>query len=411
MTLNDRLPKFEIGTELDLSGCWLAGGAILSTVTKQPISDYDLYPKTQEDLEYIVNHLCTVATVTNISKNAITFMSWNNALKNEDDKCAIIQVILDTFKNTDEIFSRFDFTVCMAAYDIDTDEYTFHPLFWQDIASKTLHFNEGTMYPINSILRLNKYREKGFKIPKTQLLKMTIAAINEGMPTSWKNLEKQIGGVYGRQITLNADDMEFTIENVFKVLEDLLNIDFHTEDNSDKFSGLSYTELAVLTGIYDAKLYVMPSEKKDQELSSRLKKSEGYLIETDTKGVYKPLNHKLRKVLVDEFDLDVEELQPTDLVEGYKVLTPIEGSNEYWPSIRGSASKVKYKVGKETEQTKECRMGLFIFSTINHAKNRRLQPTKQKIFRVWTTVDNIHGFSYNEIETSKMMVIDEIKDK
>ena len=72
------------------------------------------------------------------------------------------------FENPEKIFETFDFTICMAAFDFDTEEFVFHDDFFRNNMSKTLRFNPNTAYPIVSALRIEKYKNKCFKI-KTSL--------------------------------------------------------------------------------------------------------------------------------------------------------------------------------------------------------------------------------------------------
>ena len=60
-----------------ITGCFLAGGAILSQVTKTDIADYDLYPKSKKALLdilcYFMEDCSDTMFIVNITDKAITF--------------------------------------------------------------------------------------------------------------------------------------------------------------------------------------------------------------------------------------------------------------------------------------------------------------------------------------------------
>lgn len=206
----------------DLTDCFLAGGALLSYATKNDVADYDIYPKSREGL---MNVMATIMDnncfLISISDRALTF-KCNDLLDSEGDR-AIIQVITYAdFATAQEIFNNFDFTVCMAAYDFDTKEYTFHNDFYPDIASKTLRFNPNTQFPLNSILRTSKYRHKGFHISKPEHVKIALTIAKKGLPESWESLEEEIGGTYGKEISLAREGLDWSFENAIEVLSNIV---------------------------------------------------------------------------------------------------------------------------------------------------------------------------------------------
>lgn len=214
----NRLPKNP--NIFELTGCYIAGGAIHSLVTKTEINDYDIYPKSLNDFGNILYTLNDNSCfVVNISDRAITFKS--NTEKKDSGERMIVQVMFfDWFETSDKIFDKFDFTICMAAYDCDSMKYEFHPDFYPDIASKSLRFNNNTQYPISSLIRTQKYKKKGYHFGKSESLKLALAIANNGLPTSWKELESQIGGTYGRQIELDTKDLPYSYENAIEILND-----------------------------------------------------------------------------------------------------------------------------------------------------------------------------------------------
>jgi hypothetical protein len=236
-----RLPKdFD---PIGLTECFIAGGSILSTATKATINDYDIYPKSRKGFEDAVIILMENGChLINVSNRALTFKS--NDILNNDGKRMLFQVmIFDFFPTTNYIFEHFDFTVCMAAFDCDTKEYTFHPDFYSDIASKTIRFNPKTKYPLNSLIRVTKYQSKGYYINKFENAKIALSIANVGLPNSWEELENQLGGAYGKTIKLHTKDIEFNLENALSVLSDMNFEPVYDSEDTTKLEAVKVDEL------------------------------------------------------------------------------------------------------------------------------------------------------------------------
>lgn len=335
---------------IDLPGCFIAGGAVLSAATKTEINDYDVYPKSNKamiDAFYqLIDDGCFVA---NISDRAVTFKS--NNITNEKGERAIVQVMTyDQFETAEKIFDHFDFTVCMGAFDCDTKEHTFHPLFYPDIASKTLRFNPGTRYPLNSLLRITKYIAKGFFIGKPEHIRMIMTAISRGLPTTWEELESQIGGTYGREISLRCEDKPFSLEAALEVLADIDSFAQHETDSeiTEEMASPEYLEDAF-----------------SNELKHIVINSDGDYFTVDPvtmipqralNGI-KPRNY----ILLNENDSNVR-------LKGYKVLKD-KGDGAFGPGLYTTYSKgVVYIPGEETVE--ERSPYLFVFPSAVVAKSR-----------------------------------------
>jgi len=231
MRLNKR-----VFDNLDITECFIAGGAILSLVTKSEINDYDIYPKNFDGFKSAISFFKRNSfSIANISEKAITLTGWL------DKTFYVVQVMLfDWSETVDTIFNNFDFTVCMAAYDFDNEKFIFHNEFYPDIASKTLRFNNNTKYPLASLMRVQKYNKKGFNIGRFEYAKIALALSKKGLPNSWAELESQLGGIYGKQIALECKDIEYTYDNAITILSNMdLNFEEYLKDNSDEFSSIS----------------------------------------------------------------------------------------------------------------------------------------------------------------------------
>lgn len=376
--------------EINLPGCFLAGGAILSTVTRTEINDYDVYPKSNKDMieafHILVEDGCFVV---NISDRAVTFKS--NTITNDKKERAIIQVMTyDTFETPEKIFGNFDFSVCMGAFDFDTKTYTFHNDFFPDIASKTLRFNPGTLYPLNSVLRVNKYHSKGFFVGKMELIRMMLTAIDKGAPKSWAELESQIGGAYGRMIKLVDDGVEFSMQAAMDRLEQLSYIKdtdhgfLPTHDS--EFEGIGAEDLELMFSLAPVDVVV---------------NSEGDVFHVTDVGPVSKLENMPKNANVLNANGDYRFI-------GYKVLSVDKDGN----LISGiySSKPVRYELDKDTVETESPY--LFVFPSIDNAKNRA--NPRQKVFKVSYDAGDLRTtkksamFISSEVQVSRMRLEEEV---
>ena len=156
-------------------GTFIAGGCILSVLTGQPVNDVDMYFSSRENVaEFIQSNY-------NVYLHSVTDKSISLSLQTSKYGTKEFQLIyFDNYKSADEVFSDFDFSVCMCAYSFDYKQFYFHDDFWKDVAAKKLKFNSGTKFPIISMLRVNKYQKKGYDISNSELRKiaLTVSKLN-----------------------------------------------------------------------------------------------------------------------------------------------------------------------------------------------------------------------------------------
>jgi len=127
----------------DLTGCFLAGGALTSHYTGKTTNDFDIYPKTKKDRDSIVETLFDEYHNYHASDRALTFV--------KDGETPIQVMIFDVFQSAQSIFDYFDFTVNMAAYDFDTDETIMDENFLVHNSQRYLHINPNTKYPYATV--------------------------------------------------------------------------------------------------------------------------------------------------------------------------------------------------------------------------------------------------------------------
>lgn len=220
------------------AGSFIAGGALTSVFTGQPINDVDLYFKSQQAFiegvraAYSRGFWCVAAT-----DRAVTFTRGD----------AVIQLMhFDFFETADAIFGAFDFTACMAAYDIDAESFVFHQDFLKHAAQRHLSFHSGTRFPFGSLMRTVKYQARGYKLGKGDLLRIALRC-HEVPLESWDDLAAAIGGQYGERVALETDQ-PFSVTAAIDVLA---NSEFIVSAAPDEMPG-SADELLVKIGALPA---------------------------------------------------------------------------------------------------------------------------------------------------------------
>jgi hypothetical protein len=217
---------------------FVAGGAVLSIFTDTPVNDVDVYFKDK------ISMAKCFAKVTKDYQNIYYSHTEKSITLMDTESGLIVQFIhFDYFQNAQEIFNAFDFTVCMGAVRLKTGEVFLHDSFMSDVASRTLHFNNGTRYPYISLVRVKKYEEKGYKIGKGHLLAIANACAQTPI-TSWEEAKEQLGGIYGYEITAKLDSREeFSSDAFNKILTNLEERDW------DKMPSGDYDQLLVDLGV------------------------------------------------------------------------------------------------------------------------------------------------------------------
>jgi len=376
-----------------LDKCFVAGGAILSAVTKSDVSDYDIYPKSKEAMLETIYYLMDEegCFIVNISDRAVTLKS--NTYKNNKDERVIVQVMMfDEFETADKIFEFFDFTVCMAAFDCDTKEYVFHPDFWIDVAGKTIRFNPKTRYPLNSMMRLGKYRAKGYTLPTSEMVRMSLTLMQSALPTSWDELEAVIGGTYGQQVKLHTEGKEFSVQAAIDLFDDL-NVDMLYPDTSTDYSNFTADDFEM--AFSNEKVYVFePPEQKGMFTSCiggnrmTIITEDGHISVSGNKAI------RLREILKKE----PFETAPADMmIYGYKTFKELsDGTLENCINSK----KLRYAIGEWTEELKSPHIYV-------HPKSGSVYGT-QKLYKVGFLLSDVVTLSDHEVTAKKIKVIEKM---
>lgn len=195
------------------AGAMIAGGALTSAFTHQDIKDIDIYFRDKESMTQ------AFLKVTD---------DWENVYLGHTDKSITIRdlesgatvqfIFFDYFNDLQSVFSAFDFTVCMAGIDLKDGTLQMHPQFLSDIASRTLHFNDGTRFPYISLIRTRKYQDRGYKLSKGTILAIANACAQWKI-SNWQQAKEQLGGVYGDEIDVKVgENVEFSQQALNELL-------------------------------------------------------------------------------------------------------------------------------------------------------------------------------------------------
>ena len=207
----------------------LAGGALTSIFSGAEINDFDIYWKDKEGFSEFIIGLYGVNPALDLSiydlrVNHYTTRSilLETGHKNHVGEGAYVQLIgMKVFPSTQDIFDSFDFTINMATFDFRTEEFVFHKNFLKDIAQRRISVNEKTSYPFISVLRVDKYKERGYHISKAQMMKLLLA-VNSKQMDSWDKLKEELGGLYGLNPDEVVDDTkEFSLQEAMNQLSKL----------------------------------------------------------------------------------------------------------------------------------------------------------------------------------------------
>ncbi len=188
---------------------FIAGGSLTSAFTGRAINDVDFYFRSKADFQEAIQDAydnglwCVSAT-----DRAVTFVTGP----------LVIQLMcFEFFDSPAAIFDAFDFTACMAAFDIEQQQFAFHEDFLKHAAQRYLRFHSGTRYPFGSLLRVLKYQSRGYTLSKGDLLRIVLCCHKVPL-ASWDDLAKAIGGQYGEKVNLD-ESIPFSIDAAIQVFE------------------------------------------------------------------------------------------------------------------------------------------------------------------------------------------------
>ena len=212
--------------------------------------------------------------------------------------CSVNEQLLQlmTFKyfpDIQDIFDTFDFTCCMGAYDCKSKEFIFHPEFFKHNSQRYLKFNPGTAYPLMSLMRVDKYREKGYVISKSEMLRVVFACMGLKI-SSWEEAKEHIGGMYGYDMSKAFDENEdFSMGSLIDQLDTLQQrgAELYSPANQMK----DFWELSQILFYKPSKEEMDNGPKFDD--SKYLYKCVNSKYKSNWNGSYKPVHYKEGEIL------------------------------------------------------------------------------------------------------------------
>ncbi|WP_123032206.1 hypothetical protein [Bacillus sp. TYF-LIM-B05] len=197
----------------------IAGGAITSLFNNKAINDIDLYFRSDKlACDFLSEYWQDGIYVASLTKKAALFIKG---------ELKVQMIHFRFFTDPKEIFETFDYTVCMGAFDFKTEEFILHNDFLKHNSQRVLRFNSGTAFPIVSLIRVQKYIDKGYTISKSELIRVILACMNLNIDT-YEELKEHIGGMYGvnyDKLFEEENDSPFDLQ---KVIDQIANI--HLDD-------------------------------------------------------------------------------------------------------------------------------------------------------------------------------------
>lgn len=185
-------------------GVFLGGGAITSLFTNNPINDFDIYFQDEGSAIGVIEDVFT--------DNLGWFVHSTEKSASFVNKEMTYQLIhFKYFKTPEEVFSAFDYTVCMGLYDFKKEEFVLHDNFLKHNSQRILKFNPETVFPYISMLRIDKYKRKGYKISKPEFMKVLLTCSKLKI-NSYEELKNHVGGMYGDSFDKVFDDIDETFD-------------------------------------------------------------------------------------------------------------------------------------------------------------------------------------------------------
>ena len=232
----DSVPSTRQDVRQAINRCTIAGGAIVSLLQDISPNDYDVYTKTKEDCELLARYY-------------VGLFNWDNQLEQDEyrkatvvvegDTVKVIQPAMEgatikqdvskfhpifispnaiTLKGNVQLIFRFYGEPEKLVQEFDFEHCTgyFHRVSWENVVYKNeLVLNEDMLmsvltkelkyrhgkYPVSSLLRLQKYIQRGYTIPTGELIKLALDISKLNLSDS-QVFSDQLSGV---DLQLSAD--------------------------------------------------------------------------------------------------------------------------------------------------------------------------------------------------------------
>jgi len=168
-----------------VKGYYVAGGAVRSAFAGEKIKDLDIYFLSTSDWEKRKEF----ANFKNMK-----FLFGTEFAETYETEGVPVQFIKRFYGEPERVMSEFDFTISMAAYLPEREEFCLGEDFLHHLCERRLVFNENTRFPVSSLWRVKKFLKRGYKIGARDIIVLALAVHNLKIET-FRDLKEQLDGI------------------------------------------------------------------------------------------------------------------------------------------------------------------------------------------------------------------------
>jgi hypothetical protein len=222
---------------------FIAGGAISSLFTNRVVNDWDIFFRNEDALGRVASFLHSRGwenvQTTNLArsyKGEMVEEKYGEKICKGD---IIIQLVSAHYGAPKDIFDTFDFHCCMGAFEFKNQEFYFDDWFFTDNMTKLLRYNyEGETNPVNSMVRVEKYKSYGYSISTQEIMKIALSIRKIKLDT-YGDAKKFI-----QAIPFTNIKRLFMSQLIDKPLGGM-GINFNTEEGRNKFKNFMETKFDI----------------------------------------------------------------------------------------------------------------------------------------------------------------------
>lgn len=215
------IERFKATFQEDIMQClkahevMISGGLWTSAFTGEEVNDVDCYFKSKEHLVNFLKDLDHLSEynlyINSVTDKSMTVVGLGFPLQ---------LIYFQYFDKVKDIFKTFDFTINMCGWDCGKEKLYKDKSFFADLAQKRLRFNKGTAFPLISALRVDKYKDRGYEISRSEMLKILLEVSKLKLDTK-EEFIKHVGGMYGATILKRVEEMpSFSIDATLKLVSE-----------------------------------------------------------------------------------------------------------------------------------------------------------------------------------------------
>lgn len=232
----DSVPATRQDVRQAINRCTIAGGAIVSLLQDISPNDYDVYTKTKEDCELLARYYVGLFNWDNHLEQD-EYRKADVLIENEQVKVRLpamdgaiikqdvskfhpifispnaitlkgnVQLIFRFYGEPEKLVQEFDFEHCTGYFHrvswenvVCRNELVLNEDMLMSVLTKELKYRHGK-YPVSSLLRLQKYIQRGYTIPTGELIKLALDISKLDLSDA-KVFSDQLSGV---DLQLSAD--------------------------------------------------------------------------------------------------------------------------------------------------------------------------------------------------------------